>query len=74
MSMTGAGKCYDNACAERVFNTLKNEFGFNVVFSSLKEVRRELKNFVDIYNNRRYHMSLDYRTPQSVFLEMQKAA
>ena len=74
ISMTGAGKCYDNACAERVFNTLKNEFGFNAVFSSLKEVKRELKSFVDIYNNRRYHMSLDYRTPQSVFLEMQEAA
>ena len=70
ISMTGDGKCYDNACAERIFNTLKNEFGFHATFSSVREVREQLKIFVDVYNNKRYHIALNYKTPEAVYLEL----
>ena len=72
--MTGKGKCYDNAKAERVFNTLKHEYGFKKTFTSIKEVRSEMKQFVENYNNVRIHQALYYKTPVQVYEELKKAA
>jgi len=74
ISMTGSGKCYDNAQAERIFNTLKYEYGFKDIFSSLKEVRKELSKFVEIYNNIRIHNSLGNITPKEMYESLIRAA
>lgn len=74
ISMTGRGKCYDNAQAERIFNTLKHEYAFSKTFSSIKEVKRELKMFIKSYNTIRIHESLGYKTPYEVFDEIKNAA
>ena len=74
ISMTGKGKCYDNAKAERVFNTLKHEYGFKKTFTSIKEVRSEMKQFVENYNNVRIHQALYYKTPVQVYEEFKKSA
>ena len=52
-----------------VFDALKNEFGFHATFSSVREVREQLKIFVDVYNNKRY-LALNYKTPEAVYLEL----
>ncbi len=49
ISMTGKGKCYDNAQAERIFNTLKPEYGFKKSFQNLKKVGSEFKSFLKSY-------------------------
>jgi transposase InsO family protein len=74
ISMTGRGKCYDNAQAERIFNTLKHEYGFKMTFNNIKEVRSELNIFVNNYNNVRIHESLGYKTPREVYEISKKAA
>ena len=74
ISMTGKGKCYDNAKAERIFNTLKHEYGFKNTFRNIKEVRSELNHFVNNYNNLRIHESLGYKTPREVYELNKKAA
>jgi transposase InsO family protein len=74
ISMTGAGKCYDNAQAERIFNTLKYEYGFKETFSSIKEARRDLSTFVHIYNNIRIHSSLCNVTPKEMYESLIEAA
>ena len=63
ISMTESGDPKDNAQAERINNTMKNELLKDKVFRSIKEVIGAVAVAVDFYNNRRPHMSLGMRTP-----------
>ena len=63
ISMTECGNPKDNAVAERVNNTIKNELFKGMEFHSIGEVRQALKVAVDFYNNERPHWSLDGMTP-----------
>lgn len=67
ISMTEENHCYENAVAERVNGILKDEFFLDQSFAGLKEAKRATKNAVNIYNNKRLHLSLDYKTPGQVF-------
>lgn len=66
ISMTGGGNPYENALAERVIGTLKNEYQLAYGFNSIPEARRALAEAVQFYNHRRPHLSLAYRTPAQV--------
>ena len=63
ISMTESGNPKDNAVAERVNNTIKNELLMGMEFFSVEEVRASVKAAIDFYNNERPHMSLDGMTP-----------
>lgn len=63
ISMTESGNPKDNAVAERVNNTVKNELFKGMKFHSIEEVRKALRVAVDFYNNERPHLSLDGKTP-----------
>ncbi|MGL5750061.1 MAG: IS3 family transposase [Paraclostridium sp.] len=54
---------YDNAVAEAGYKVLKTEFVGNRIFNDIKELRRELKDYVLWYNYKRIHGSLNYMTP-----------
>ena len=69
ISMTEENHCYENTIAERVNGILKDEFFLDQTFASLKEAKRATKNAINIYNNKRLHLSLDYKTPQNVYNE-----
>lgn len=63
ISMTESGDPKDNAQAERINNTMKNELLKDMRFTCIEEVRRAVARAVDFYNNERPHMSLDMMTP-----------
>lgn len=63
-SMTESGDPKDNAQAERVNNTMKNELLYGKTFYSIEEVRDAVSKAVDFYNNKRPHMSLNMLTPR----------
>ena len=63
ISMTESGDPKDNAQAERINNTMKNELLKDKVFMSIQEVIGAVAVAVDFYNNRRPHMSLGMKTP-----------
>lgn len=63
ISMTESGNPKDNAVAERVNNTIKNELLKGMSFFTIKEVKKALRTAVDFYNNERPHLSLDGMTP-----------
>jgi len=63
ISMTESGDPKDNAQAERVNNTMKNELLRGKRFSNIREVEQSVKAAVDFYNNERPHMSIDMLTP-----------
>ena len=63
VSMTEKGDPKENAKAERVNGTMKNELLKGMVFHSVAEVRAAVARAVDFYNNRRPHMSSGMMTP-----------
>jgi len=67
ISMTEENHCYENAIAERVNGILKDEFYLDQCFFSTKFASVATKNAIDIYNNKRLHLSLGYKTPNMVF-------
>jgi putative transposase len=64
-SMSRKGNCYDNACAESFFSTLKNELVHHRDFHDREEARMAIFAFIELfYNRRRSHEYLDYRSPE----------
>jgi putative transposase len=66
ISMTQDGSPYDNAVAERINGILKDEFGMADKFKDLDELKEKLKRAVEIYNNKRPHMSCHLLTPNQM--------
>lgn len=67
LSMTEENHCYENAMAERVNGILKDEFYLDQCFYSTEHAKTAAKNAIKIYNSKRLHLSLGYKTPDSVF-------
>lgn len=70
VSMTEDNHCYENATAERVNGILKQEYGLHMTFRDIEQARRAINQAVWIYNNRRPHMSLEYKTPAEVHTQV----
>jgi transposase InsO family protein len=63
-SMSRKGNCWDNACAESFFKTLKWELDILDGKHSKKEVKTGVFEYIEIYyNRRRRHSALGYATP-----------
>lgn len=62
-SMTESGNPKDNAMAERINSTIKNELLYGRTFTSLKEVSKAADEAIRFYNSERPHSSLDWHTP-----------
>lgn len=63
LAMHRSGDPKDNAQAERINNTMKNELLKDKVFNTIEEVITAIALAVDFYNNRRPHMSVEMMTP-----------
>lgn len=63
ISMTETGDPKDNAQAERINNTMKNELLKDIRFTCIEEVIAAVDRAVTFYNNERPHMSIDMMTP-----------
>lgn len=61
--MTESGNPKDNAVAERINNTIKNELLKGLAFYRIDEVRNAVIQAVEFYNKERPHLSLDGMTP-----------
>jgi len=72
ISMTEENHCYENAIAERVNGILKDEFYLDQTFYSKKAASHATDSAINIYNNKRLHISLGYKTPNSVFKNVAK--
>lgn len=64
--MTHGYICNQKAMAERINGILKDKF--LVTTSSDKEqLRKVIKQSIDIYNNQRPHLNLKYKTPNFIY-------
>ena len=68
LSNSRNGNPYDNACMERLFSTLKNEYMLRITFPDIVTLNKALKQAVYSYNNNRLHMSLNNKTPKEFFI------
>lgn len=62
-SLSKKGCPYDNAVAEATFKTFKTEFINDKKFTSLIQLKLELFDYINWYNNIRIHSTLNYLTP-----------
>ena len=63
-SMSRKGNCWDNACAETFFKSLKRELIGDRIFATRSEARAAIFEYLEVfYNRRRLHSYLDYLTP-----------
>jgi transposase InsO family protein len=69
-SMSRKGDCWDNACAESFFATLKTEEVFHRTYRSREEARRSIFEYIAVfYNRHRSHSSLDFLSPEEYELQ-----
>jgi putative transposase len=69
VSMDGIGRWADNIFIERFWRTLKHEHILLCGFQTIKEARNSIGRFIDVYNHKRLHQGLGYRTPAQVYLK-----
>ena len=66
ISMTEEMHCYENALAERVNGILKQEYGLGSTFLNKQQAIDSIDQAVMLYNTRRPHTALKYKTPEEV--------
>jgi transposase InsO family protein len=62
-SVGRTGICWDNAVAESFWESLKRECLYGKMFPTRAEARRAIFRWINWYNARRLHSSLDYVSP-----------
>jgi transposase InsO family protein len=63
-SMSAKGNCYDNACAESFFHTLKVETIHGERFATRVEMRSAVFEYIEVdYNRNRDHSAIGYMSP-----------
>ena len=71
ISMDGQGRWRDNIYVERFWRTLKYEDIYLKSYDSVRELKAGLTRYFQFYNSRRFHQSLDYRTPEEMYESFQ---
>lgn len=72
-SMSGKGNCYDNACAESFFHTMKVETIHGERFATRTQMRHTVFEYIEVdYNRTRRHSANGYISPMA--FEALKAA
>ena len=73
-SMSRKGSCWDNACSETLFGSLKVERLHSKRFRSIREAKDEALDWLLWYNQKRLHSTLDYLSPAQYEQERVKVA
>jgi putative transposase len=71
ISMDGKGAWRDNVFVERLWRSVKYEEVYLRAYDSVSEARERLGKYLDWYNRRRPHSSLDGRTPDQAYFYQQ---
>ena len=73
-SMTEELHCYENGMAERLNGILKGEYFLDRHFKTQAEAQRAVEQAIWIYNHRRLHEKLGYKTPAAFRAEWKEVA
>ena len=67
--MDGRGAWRDNVFVERLWRSVKYEEVYLRAYDSVGEARASIGRYLDFYNRKRPHSSLDARTPDHAYFE-----
>jgi len=70
LSMDGRGAWRDNVFVERIWRSAKYERVYLRAYDSVSEARADIAEYVDWYNTRRPHSSLDDQTPDQTYWQL----
>jgi putative transposase len=71
ISMTGKGRCIDNIYIERFWRSLKQEEFYLNDYNDVAYLRHAIEIYVEFYNHKRWHQSLNYKRPAELYLAVQ---
>lgn len=69
ISMDGKGRATDNIAIERFWRSAKVERIYLNQHNTIKELKEDMIDYMDFYNHRRFHETLDYKKPMNVYFE-----
>jgi len=69
ISMDGRGAWRDNVFVERLWRSVKYEEVYLRAYDSVGEARAAIGRYLDFYNRKRPHSSLDARTPDQAYFD-----
>jgi len=69
ISMDGRGAWRDNVFVERLWRSVKYEEVYLRAYDSVAEARASIGRYLDFYNRKRPHSSLDARTPDRAYFD-----
>jgi len=69
ISMDGKGSWRDNVFVERLWRSVKYEEVYLRAYDSVAEARASISRYLDFYNRKRPHSSLDARTPEQAYFD-----
>jgi len=68
ISMDGKGRATDNICIERFWRSAKVERIYLNEYNSIKELKEDVRDYIEFYNYRRFHETLNYKKPMESYL------
>ena len=73
ISMNGTGRSVDNICIERFWRSAKVEKIYLNEYERVSTLKEDVKEYIEFYNHRRFHETLEYKKPMNVYYESLKA-
>ena len=67
ISMDGKGRCLDNVYIERFWRSLKYEDLYVNPPQTVTEARQIIATYIEFYNHKRFHQSLNYKVPAALY-------
>lgn len=72
ISMDGVGRATDNIVIERFWRSAKVERIYLNQYNTIKELKEDVIDYMQFYNYRRFHETLEYKKPMNVYFESLK--
>ena len=65
----GKGRATDNICIERFWRSAKVERIYLNEYRTINELTTDVDDYIEFYNHKRFHKTLDYKKPMNVYQE-----
>jgi len=69
ISMDGKGRATDNIYIERFWRSAKCERIYLNEYNTITELNDDVNDYIEFYNHKRFHETLDYKKPMAVYKE-----